>query len=157
MQVEKEALRAELLRRRKAMSAEATYQAGKAIVRHLPAAADWSNIKSVHMYRSLPELGEVDTQPVMDWLVRSHPHVRIATGESHPGAPFPEGQFDVIFVPVLGFDREGYRLGMGGGWYDRWLATQPNATKIGLAYAWAETKNMPHEPHDVPLDMILRA
>lgn len=157
MQSTKERLRIELLRRRKALSADEMRVACQTIVSQLPGAADWSRVKTVHIYRSLAQLGEIDTQPVIDWLRKTLPVARVTVGESNPVASFPEGKFDVIFVPVVGFDREGYRLGMGGGWYDRWLATQPQAQKIGLAYAWAELQNLPREPHDVPLDTILEA
>ena len=68
---------------------------------------------------------------------------------------FPENRYDVVIVPVLGFDRAGYRLGLGQGWYDRFLATQPSARKVGLAYGWARLDLLPHEPRDIPLDCII--
>jgi 5-formyltetrahydrofolate cyclo-ligase len=129
--------------------------ASRDVAQKVPSVTQWQRVKTVHIYRSLASLGEVDTQPIIDWLARAQPHVAVTVGTSAPEAPFPEGDFEVIFVPVLGFDRGRFRLGMGGGWYDRWLATQPRAYKIGLAYAWAEVENLPHEPHDIPLNQIL--
>jgi len=59
---------------------------------------------------------------------------------------------DLIFVPALRIDRNGYRLGQGGGYYDRALA-HLKAWKIGLVYAGElSSEVLPHEPHDVPLD-----
>lgn len=156
MQSTKERLRMELLQRRKALSADEMRIASQAIVHQLPGAADWSRVKTVHVYRSLAQLGEIDTQSVIDWLRKTQPAVMITAGESSPVAPLPEREFDAIFVPVVGFDRDGFRLGMGGGWYDRWLATQPHAIKIGLSYAWAEVQNLPHEPHDIPLNLVIK-
>lgn len=73
-----------------------------------------------------------------------------------PGAP--EVAPDVVFAPVLAFDRLGGRLGQGGGYYDRTLAAL-RATKpvwvIGLAYAGQERPEIPMEPHDQRLDAIL--
>ena len=62
----------------------------------------------------------------------------------------------LILVPVLGFDRDCYRLGLGGGFYDRFLAGQASATTVGLAYDWAFVpEGLPREEHDVPLDRIV--
>ena len=59
---------------------------------------------------------------------------------------------EVIIVPALRIDRNGYRLGQGGGYYDRALAHM-KAWKIGLVYAGElSSEVLPHEPHDVPLD-----
>lgn len=63
---------------------------------------------------------------------------------------------DVIFVPALGCDRLGYRLGYGGGYYDR-LFTQPmwqNITKIGIVFDFAYVDELIRESWDQPLDYI---
>ncbi len=58
--------------------------------------------------------------------------------------------------PVLGFDNQGYRIGYGKGWYDKFLATQPRAVTIGLAYEISRVKEgLPKEPHDIPLKYII--
>ena len=65
---------------------------------------------------------------------------------------------DVIFAPVLAFDRRGGRLGQGGGYYDRLIASlraQQLLLVIGLAYAGQELAEVPMEPHDQRLDAIL--
>ena len=61
---------------------------------------------------------------------------------------------DVVLVPCVGFTREGYRLGYGGGYYDRWLAAHPGVTSIGIAWQLSEC-HFPAEPHDQPLTLIL--
>lgn len=65
---------------------------------------------------------------------------------------------DVLLVPLLGFDREGHRLGYGGGFYDRSLA-QLRAIKvvsaIGVAYAAQNLGRCPHEAFDQTLDAVL--
>jgi 5-formyltetrahydrofolate cyclo-ligase len=74
----------------------------------------------------------------------------------------PEGasevQPDVLLVPMLAFDRAGFRLGYGGGFYDRTLlalrATKP-IVAVGVAFAGQEMAEVPREAHDEPLDWIL--
>jgi 5,10-methenyltetrahydrofolate synthetase len=61
---------------------------------------------------------------------------------------------DVVLVPCVGFTREGYRLGYGGGYFDRWLAEYPGVTSVGLAWSIGETQ-FAAEPHDQPLTLIL--
>ncbi len=61
---------------------------------------------------------------------------------------------DLIIVPLLGFDSEGYRLGYGKGYYDRFLANT-TAPAIGIAFATQQVSHIPHEPHDVPLCCIV--
>jgi 5,10-methenyltetrahydrofolate synthetase len=70
---------------------------------------------------------------------------------SAPGAMLvPE----VVLVPCVGFTREGYRLGYGGGYFDRWLAEHPGVTSVGLAWSVGEVA-FAVEPHDQPLTIIL--
>jgi len=64
----------------------------------------------------------------------------------------------IVIVPLVAFDRTGGRLGYGGGFYDRTLeklrAAQPTMA-IGFAYQAQEDKNLPLEPTDQPLDLIV--
>jgi len=76
-------------------------------------------------------------------------------------APGPEAQAvlpDVVFTPLLAFDRRGGRLGQGGGHYDRTLANLRRMKPVfvvGLAYAGQELPQIPMEAHDQRLDAIL--
>ena len=66
---------------------------------------------------------------------------------------------DVLIVPLLAFDRQGYRLGYGGGFYDRTLEAKRRAgtvvAAVGYAYAAQEFDAVPHEDFDQPLDVIV--
>lgn len=65
---------------------------------------------------------------------------------------------DVLIIPLLSFDRRGYRLGYGGGFYDRTLEKLrllKTVTAIGVAYSAQEVNAVPHGDHDQPLDYIM--
>jgi 5-formyltetrahydrofolate cyclo-ligase len=83
------------------------------------------------------------------------------------GEPLLKGQFvnqplrhaaaivpDVLLMPLVGFDRQGNRLGQGKGYYDKACVHLPHARKIGIAWSVQEVPALPHEPHDVPLHAI---
>ena len=75
-----------------------------------------------------------------------------------PPESSPEVVPDVLLVPLLGFDRRGYRLGYGGGFYDRTLATlrqKKRIIAIGVAYAEQELDEIPIADYDEPLDWIM--
>ena len=87
----------------------------------------------------------------------------------YPGCPMEEDAYGIpkpkdtevivptlLFVPCVGYGPGGYRLGYGGGFYDRTLATlQPRPVTVGLGYAQGWLPDMETEAHDVPLDVIL--
>lgn len=75
----------------------------------------------------------------------------IATSDGAPTVP------DVVLVPCVGFTRAGYRLGYGGGYFDRWLAQHPHVTAVGVAWAVAEIDDgdFTPEPHDQPLTLVV--
>ena len=59
-------------------------------------------------------------------------------------------------MPLLGFDKAGTRLGYGGGYYDRTLATlRHKPMLVGLAFAAQQLDHIPAESHDVPLDAVV--
>ena len=63
---------------------------------------------------------------------------------------------DVLLVPLLGHDAAGYRLGHGGGYYDRTLAAlSPRPLAIGVGYAAARLASIVPQAHDVPMDVIV--
>ncbi|MDG1788317.1 MAG: 5-formyltetrahydrofolate cyclo-ligase, partial [Paracoccaceae bacterium] len=78
------------------------------------------------------------------------------------GAKIPQiDQFfepEILIVPLVAFDRQGGRLGYGGGFYDRTLEglrQRRRTLAIGFAYCAQEAKALPLEPTDQPLDMIV--
>lgn len=64
-------------------------------------------------------------------------------------------EMDVVLMPLLGFDPRGFRLGQGGGWYDRSLGRNPyKPHRLGFAYAAQAIPDLPREPWDVPLHAV---
>ena len=96
-------------------------------------------------------------------------HAPMAFHRWHADMPMQEGEFripvpaeieivipDLLLVPCVGFDHAGYRLGYGGGFYDRTLAAMsPRPATLGIALSCTGVPTLPIEPHDIPLDGIL--
>ena len=76
-----------------------------------------------------------------------------------PGADDPEGEgnarFDLLVVPGIAFDRFGYRLGRGGGYYDRFLARAAVGEAVGLAFSWQVVPELPRDPWDAPVGAVV--
>jgi 5-formyltetrahydrofolate cyclo-ligase len=94
--------------------------------------------------------------PVEFWQWR--PEVPMARGMFNipvPGEQRPVRP-DLLIVPLVGFDRAGYRLGYGGGYYDRTLAaSNPRPVAIGIGFAEAELETIHPQPHDIPMSRIV--
>jgi 5-formyltetrahydrofolate cyclo-ligase len=79
----------------------------------------------------------------------------------HRHDKFRAAWLDVLFMPLLGFDLRGYRMGMGGGYYDASLAFLARRRSwrrprlIGLAFEAQKVERLPEDPWDVPLDGVV--
>ncbi len=131
----------------------------------------------------MPVHHEIDVRPLMEQIAESDrtlvlPVVKerdapLVFREWTPGAPLQDGAFgvpiplpdsperlpEILIVPLAAFDREGFRLGYGGGYYDRTLAalraSAGDVTAIGVAYSGQEMDRVPREDTDQPLDWIV--
>lgn len=132
-------------------------------------------------YWPLP--GEFDPRPLLEGLsARGHvcalpvtvaPTAPLLFRRWAPGAPLQSGRYgilepqddappvvpDWLLVPLLAFDRAGFRLGQGAGYYDRTLAALRASGRpvqaVGLAFAGQEVAEVPRDPHDEPMDWIV--
>ena len=97
-----------------------------------------------------------DAAPVEFW--RWRPGMVLKRGHWNIPVP-PEREVvspDVLVVPLVGFDSGRFRLGYGGGFYDRTLAAAtPRPHTIGIAFADAELPTIFPQPHDIPMDVIV--
>jgi 5-formyltetrahydrofolate cyclo-ligase len=89
---------------------------------------------------------------------RWYPGVKMAHGPL--GIPYPEDSEvltpEHVLLPVLGWDAGGYRLGYGGGFFDRTLASlSPRPRVVGLGYELQYLPTIHPQPHDIPLDFIV--
>jgi len=66
-----------------------------------------------------------------------------------------ETALGTIIVPGVAFDPEGYRVGYGGGYYDRLLIKAPQAHRIAIAFDLQRVDRLPRKPHDVPVDTLV--
>ena len=108
--------------------------------------------------RALPVVVARDAALVFRLSEPGQPLVPDALGILAPGMAAAEAWPDIVFTPVLAFDRRGGRLGQGGGYYDRTIAAlraRKPVLVIGVAYAGQEVAEIPQEPHDERLDAIL--
>jgi 5-formyltetrahydrofolate cyclo-ligase len=79
-------------------------------------------------------------------------------GILEPDADKPVGVPDILLLPLLAYDKQGYRMGYGGGYYDRTLSDLRDSDKItaiGIAYAGQEVNDVPYENFDQRLDWVL--
>ena len=162
--------------RAQALAARAAGGDQDALTRHLIAALVPHRGKVLAGY--WPMRGEPDPRPAMaahDGAVclpvvpgkavplvfrgwRGEPLVPGPFGTSHPADSQPVLTPQVLIVPLAGFDRQGNRVGYGGGYYDRTLQLLRESgpvAAIGLAFAVQELPAVPPEPFDQPLDLIV--
>lgn len=126
----------------------------------------WLRQRNVNVY--LPVLCPFSTNRL--WFVAYRtdtPMVKNRFGIWEPDLRFsaqrrnrlPAWALDTLIVPLVGFDANANRMGMGGGFYDRSLAfmhhSGPSPTLIGVAHACQQVASLPVEPWDVPLQLVV--
>jgi 5-formyltetrahydrofolate cyclo-ligase len=164
MNTDKAQLRAQLRQTRLEMLNEEHRLNSQAIVGRLKQAIDWAAVQSLHYFEPLQQLAEPDINGFITYLKDTYPALQLSTPRlingswevvnAHGGSP-PD-QFDAVLVPMLGFDpRTLHRLGYGGGYYDKFLATQPQARKIGVCFEAGKLTRLPSTPQDIPLNLII--
>jgi 5-formyltetrahydrofolate cyclo-ligase len=174
----KERLRREVFARRDALETGFRDQAAERITARALDCPDLRNVTPVGGY--WPIRSEVDPRLLMEALVERgqdvalsqilHPHlswrlwrpgdvlVKGGFGVREPGPDAPEVFPKALLVPLVAFDRQGGRIGYGKGHFDRAIAAlegQHPVLTIGLAYAVQEIDEVPVEPHDRRLDVII--
>jgi 5-formyltetrahydrofolate cyclo-ligase len=163
MKQAKSELRQALRQARLEVTAEYHRHASAAIVKRLEELVDWSAVKTVHYFEPIRELLEVDISSLVTVLEDNYPRLQLFAPRLIGGVwqmvsikdkPAPTS-FDVIIVPMLGFDAYLNRIGYGGGYYDKFLASQTRAKKIGVCFETGKIVQIPAEPHDIALDMIV--
>jgi 5-formyltetrahydrofolate cyclo-ligase len=178
-------LRAALNARRRELSPADRAQAAQRVARNADRALHLQGSWRIAAYAALP--WELDATPLVALAASRGSRIylpRIARSRSAPGMRFvelrgpsrhnrfgiaePVGSgtvgarwLDVVFLPLVGFDRCGLRLGTGGGFYDRafefrhYRRCWRGPLLVGVAYAFQEVEGITPAPHDVPMDMVV--
>jgi 5-formyltetrahydrofolate cyclo-ligase len=141
---------------REAMSSEDVDKNSRVIAVRLKNAVDWPSVHKVHIYRSEPLWKEVDTVTLVEDLAPLWMNTEVHINDDISlTAEIPTLQFDVIIVPLVAFDTDCNRIGLGGGWYDRFLRGQVNALTVGVAFETQKTTVIHPEEHDQRLSMVI--
>jgi len=177
---QKDELRRQLRRRRAAISPAARRHAARRVLLQLlrsgllrgPVIGVYlsmtSELQTTLLILTLRRCGYALAAPVVQGpgrmafaqLPRTHRSRRGAHGAPVAASPHrhvPRSRIGTLLVPLVGVDRDGYRLGAGGGYYDRWLAPRPGLRRpvtIGLAYRFQRVDRVPRAPWDARLDAV---
>jgi 5-formyltetrahydrofolate cyclo-ligase len=184
MSTSKDDLREQLKKQRIGLSSQQVEEYSKSINDQLTEILNKLSISAMHAYLPIEKQNEISTWPLLKYVWQNFPEVRTATWQKTADGQFqsvyiqPETKyeidksgfwqpqnvkpfvrntkFDLIIVPLLGFDDNGHRLGYGGGYYDRFLKTQEQAQTVGLCYELGHLKTpIPSEAHDFPLKTVI--
>jgi 5-formyltetrahydrofolate cyclo-ligase len=179
--VEKAQARKTIQQRIERLSTEDKRQASERVRERLADLPEFQQARSVLLFVSIAD--EVDTLPIIRDALAAGKHVAvpkvdvqakamdarrlrdldqdIAPGvfgilEPQSSEVVPPRQIDFILVPARGFDREGNRLGRGGGYYDRYMS-QPgfDAWRCGVAFACQVLDAVPHDETDLPVHLLV--
>ncbi len=166
--------------KRAALHPQEIAEKSMSIANHALALDVWQ-LSYFHLFLNPEDSSEVDTTPLLTLLQGRDKHVVVPKVEpprslSHylltdntrlvpnrwgipepiDGIEVPADKIDVVFIPLLVYDKEGNRLGYGKGFYDGFLHTcRPDCLRIGLSFFKAEKTSWEVEEHDIPLDGCL--
>lgn len=174
----KRGLRSAVRAARDALAPGERAERSRRIARRLLGLRELEGARTVMVFASFGS--EVDTAPILAGLARrglrlalprivdgevaalayrpGDPLVPAAMGVPEPagGTPVPEAEIDVVVTPGVAFDRAGYRLGYGGGFYDRFLRrVRPRVPRVGVAFALQVVPEVPHDEGDERVDLVV--
>lgn len=126
-----------------------------------------------------PFQAEFDPRPLIDWLIAQGSAVALPAVVDkkgpleyrawRPGEPLVDGVWNIpvperrnvviphaVLAPLVGFDRQCYRLGYGGGYFDRTLAAlSPRPRAIGVGFELSQIETIDPQPFDIPMDIVV--
>jgi 5-formyltetrahydrofolate cyclo-ligase len=126
-----------------------------------------------------PFQGEFDPRPLIDWLIAKGSVVALPAVVDkkgpleyrswRPGEPLVDGVWNIpvpqkreivipraVLAPLVGFDRQCYRLGYGGGYFDRTLAAlSPPPLAVGVGFELSRIETIYPQPFDIPMDVVV--
>ena len=170
-------LRAQIRQQKRAMTPEQIEKASRELGEKFAACPQYQNAKTVYGY--MPYNQEVRTVPMLERAMRDGKQVAVpkvcgdtmrfilvtdltAMEKSDFGIPEPIADEPVandphalVLMPGLAFTAQGDRMGYGGGYYDKFLAQEPEHPTVALCYDFQLVESLPTEEYDVPVHLVL--
>ena len=139
----------------------------------------YRNAKSLYGYMSYNQ--EVRTLPILEQALKDGKRVAIpkcygnemrfiwmedltqveksSCGIPEPvsDAPVADDQTALVLMPGMAFDRQGHRIGYGGGFYDKFLAAEPDHPTVALCFDFQMVEQLPVDDFDIPVELVLWA
>ena len=177
--MDKKALRAEIRAKKRAMTAQEIEEKSAALAKAFYETAEYKNAKTIYGY--LPYNQEVRTTQMLAHALVDGKQVAVPkvygdemkfillsdlgqVAKGYAGIPEPVADDPVaadptalVLMPGLAFDPEGHRLGYGGGFYDKFLAAEPDHPTLALCYDFQMLPHLDTESYDIPVDRVLWA
>lgn len=177
--VNKTALRAEIRAQKRAMTEEEIVTRSEKLMELFLSSDAYRNARSIYGY--MPYNQEVRTVPMLAQALRDGKRVAVpkvygdtmrflwitefdAMEKSSFGIPEPiadepvaDDETALVLMPGLAFDPHGHRIGYGGGFYDKFLESEPDHPTLALCYAFQMLDYLEVESHDIPVDTVLWA
>ncbi len=177
--MDKKALRAEIRAQKRAMTAQEIEEKSAALAEAFYKTAEYKNAKTIYGY--LPYNQEVRTTQMLAHALADGKQVAVPkvygdemkfillsdlsqVAKGYAGIPEPIADGPVaadptalVLMPGLAFDPEGHRLGYGGGFYDKFLAAEPDHPTLALCYDFQMLPHLDTESYDIPVDRVLWA
>lgn len=175
--MDKKELRAYIREKKRAMTEEQIRTASEKLGEMFAASEAYRSAKTIYGY--LPYNQEVRTVPMLERALREGKRVAVPkvygdemkfiyitdltqVEKGYAGIPEPVADGPVaddptalVLMPGLAFDKEGRRIGYGGGFYDRFLAAEPEHPTLALCYGFQILPQLPTEEFDIPVDCVL--
>jgi len=175
--MDKAALRRLMRAKKEALTPDMIRDASARLANMLYATDEYRSADSIYVYLSFNQ--EVLTRPVIErawadgkrvaapkivsgdmrfvWLDGFDGIVTGRMGVPEPAAPEPaaDDEHALVLLPGLAFDREGRRVGYGGGFYDRYLDAHRRHSLVALCYGFQLFERLEAEAHDVPAQLVL--
>ncbi len=172
-------LRRQIRERKRAMTEEDINRRSEALAQQFLQLTLYQNAKTIYGY--LPYNQEVRTIPLLERALRDGKKVAVpkvygdtmkfiyltdlgAVSKGYAGIPEPIADGPVaddptalVLMPGLAFDPQGHRMGYGGGFYDKFLAEEPDHPTVALCYDFQMLPHLDTESHDIPVDRVLLA
>ena len=177
--MDKSILRKEIREKKRAMTVEQVEEASARLAKLFLSSEAYQNAKTIYGY--LPYNQEVRTVPMLEKALRDGKQVavpkvygeemrfilmedlsKVETGYAGIPEPIADGPIAqdptaLVLMPGLAFDKEGHRIGYGGGFYDRFLEKEPNHPTVALCYDFQMLPHLETDAHDIPVDLVIWA